>query len=592
LVDAGSAGGAPPRGVKYGLLLAEAVPEIYRLNAFRVTQLPVNATQREISRQVEKIRMAEKIGVAAEVKGGLMPLATSPDSDALRGAVQRLRDPQRRLIDELFWFWPLEDGVENDPALKALETEGTGAASRLWQAAVDEGGRQGAIALHNLAVLAHTVVLDAELDERDGKLSDARRNALKALWTSAYQHWGELRKDELFADVLRERVLDVDDPRLDDSTVANIRKTLAEALASVSARLAVAQFDAGKKEACRRVFAKLRASGLPQADVTRAVREALGPVRARLKACCTSVEKKPGGAPKEILLAAGRLLEQAQPLLALVDMALPEGDATRAGLHDDVAGLVFSMTIDYGNQSEDFRGALPWLERAATIAEGDAALHRISENTDTARENADAKDAYDRAVRSGGASPQYRQGTVGKVTSAGAGAAVGGLGCLWRTLGLFIVIAIIGGIFSLGGKACGCDNSSTSASNSGSTYSQPSNDSGSDYTAPESSDPVPSVNYNTIAKKIDAMIVYGNRLPKTTGANAKAASRFREYGRSIRKWMLANDENAATKRLCDKAIQLAKAETAFQANPYASSNLRSVNASIRAFNRVWDNWNP
>ena len=53
------------RGTRYDVLLAEAVPELVRVNAFRLTQLPVTATQREIGRQVEKVRMAEKLGVAA-----------------------------------------------------------------------------------------------------------------------------------------------------------------------------------------------------------------------------------------------------------------------------------------------------------------------------------------------------------------------------------------------------------------------------------------------------------------------------------------------------------------------------------------------
>jgi len=590
VVDEGSAGEGVRSGVRYGLLLAEAVPELYRTNAFRVTQLPVNATQREISRQVDKIRIAEKIGVAADLKGGLMPLTPVPDSDALRGAVQRLRDPEKRLVDELFWLWPLEDGVEHDVALRTLETEGTEAASRLWQSAANQGGRQGTIALHNLAIVSHAVALDAELDDRDGKLSEAGRQALKTLWSSAFQYWGELRKSEDFADVLRERIRDVDDPRLDDTTVANIRKTLAEALASMSARLAVADFDAGKTEACRRVFAQLRASGLPQSDVRRAVRDALGPVRSRLKASGESFEKKPDGAPREILEAAGRFLEQTERLLLLVDMALPKGDATRTGLHDDVALQVLGMTIDYGNRTEDFRGALPWLERAAKIAEGEAALSRIYENLVKARENADAKDAYDLAVARAAAPPPYRRRTGGSVAAGGASAAVGGMGCLFRTFGIVIVLALIGGGISLAGKACGGD-SSTSSSSAGSSSSQSIYDTGSGSSAPETTDLAPSVNYNAIATKVNAMIKYGNSLPRTAySGDYQAASRYRKHGQSIENWLAKNgDADGRTKQLCDKAIDLATAEATFRVNA-SSSNLSRVNANIDLFNRVWKKW--
>lgn len=589
MVDEGSAGEGVRGGVRYGLLLAEAVPELYRTNAFRVTQLPVNVTQREVSRQVDKIRMADKIGVPVDLKGGLLPLASAPDSDTLRAAVQRLRDPEKRLIDELFWFWPLHDGVEHDVALKALEIEGTGAASRLWQSAADEGGRRGAIALHNLAILSHAAALDAELDDRHGKLSDAGRQALKTLWSTAFQHWGELRKSEGFADVLRERVRDVGDPRLDESTVANVRKTLAEALASISARLAVADFDAGNSEACGRVFAQLRASGLPQSDVRRAVRDALGPVRARLKASGESFEQKPDGAPREILVAARRFLEQTERLLLLVDMALPEGDATRAGLHDDVALTVMGMTIAYANGSEDFRGSLAWLERAAKIAEGEAALHRIAENTSTARENADAEDAYDRAVARAGSPTAYSRGAGRSVAAAGASVAVGGLGCLFRTFGVFLVIALIGGAISLAGKAC--DATSSSSSGSGSTYSQSSTDSGSGSSASGTPDVTPSVNYTAIRRKIRAMIAYNNSLPATLSSpKPSVATRFAMYEGAIETWAALNDPDKETRGLCRKAGSLARAAAVLYRDPSSDSAWSAWKASIGPFNRAWRLW--
>lgn len=585
MVDEESAGGGARRGVSYDLLLAEAVPEIYRHNAFRVTQLPVNATQREISRQVDKIRMAEKIGVAAEATGGLLPLATAPDSDALRGALQRLRDPEKRLIDELLWFWPLDDGVAGDAALKALETEGTGAASRLWQSAVDEGGRRGAIALHNLAILAHAVVLDAELDEQAGKLSDSRRQALEALWSTALKHWGELRKNELFAEALRERVREIDDPRLDESTVANIHRTLAEALASVSARLAVADFDAGQTDACRRVLSKLWDSGLPQADVKRAVREALGPVRARLRASGESFEKKPDGAPREVLVAAGRFLEQTERLLLLVDMALPEGDATRTGLHDDVAMTVMGITVAYVNESDDFRGSLPWLERAAKIAEGEAALDRIAENTDTARENADAEDAYD-AHRSGRVPvstprllPQKKRS--GCVTCGGIVAAI---------FGVLLVIGLIGQA---------CEGSDTSSSSSGSTSGQagsvePPTDT--QAPTPSSSSGKPAAGYqerNDLAQLFKRVWAVHSATPKTLSKPyPELATRLKRLARQIRSWTSTYQTSWGTRRVALEGARFASATGAWYADPFSNSKFKAYKRSFDDFRQHVVKWSP
>ncbi|GEM_PF-3379778 len=592
MVDEGSAEGGS-RGVRYERLLAEAVPEIYRINAFRVTQLPVNATQREVSRQVEKISMAAKIGVAAELNDKVMPLVPPPDSDALRHAVQRLRDPEKRFLDELFWFWPSDDGAEKDVALQTLRTEGPSAAAAVWEAAEGQGGRRGTLAQHNLAVLWHIAALDAEHEERVGNLSDAGRKALPALWDAAFKRWGELRKSVPFWQVLRERVKEINDPRLDDSTVANARKTLPEALAVISARLAMADFDAGKTDACRRVLSRLWESGLPQADIKRAIRDALGPVRARFKASGEAFENRPEGKPRGILVAAGRFLEQTERLLLLVDMALPNGDAMRVGLHDDVALTVMGMTIAYANESEDFRGSIAWLERASTIAEGEAARHRAKENIATARENADAKVAYDRAAVRAAASPRYRQGSGGGVAAAGASAVVGGASCLVRTFGIFIVIALIGGVISLAGKGCGCDSTSSSSSNSGSSYSLSGYDSGSasDSSVPDTPDAAPSVNYNAIANKISAMIKYNNSLPRSvTNAKPSVATKFLMYAGGIETWAALNDPDNETSGLCKKASNLARAAAALYKDPSSDSAWSRWNTNVKTFNRAWRNW--
>lgn len=574
MVDEGSADGGS-RGVRYEHLLAEAVPEIYRANAFRVTQLPVNATQREVSRRVDKIRMAEKIGVAAELNDKVMPLVPSPDSDALRQAVQRLRDPEKRLLDEVFWFWPLEDGDGTDAGLGALRTQGEKAAAEVWGAATGEDGRRGALAHHNLAILCHVEALDAEHEERLGNLNDASRQTLPALWDTVFQRWAELRKNGAFWDALRERVAETNDPRLNDSTVANIRKTLPEALAVVSARLAVADFDAGLTDACRRLLSSLWESGLPQADIKRAVRAALDPVRARLRASGESCEKRPEGAPREILLAAGRFLEQTERLLLLIDMALPEGDATRTGVRDDVAMTLLGMLIDYVNASEDWQGALPWLERAAKIAEGETAQHRVSENLAIVHENAEAKAARDRAARSRAAAyatsrvqaPQMKKRRSSRLHRGG-----------------IVIVVLIG--LGLAGAAMkdGFDGSGSSSSSSTSTLDL------STPTAPANGS-ASSVNYGAIAKKIGAMVKYNNGLPQdVTGPKPSVATKYLMYVGAFETWKALNDPDKETKRLCDKASNLARSAAAWYKDPYSHSAWSRWNASIHSFNLAWRHW--
>src|ERR1044071_2161250 len=91
-------------------LMDVAHPNLYRINAFRITGLPTDATPRDVVRQAERLKIAARIGNAPATSAAPFPLSPAPEDDDVRGAVDRLRDPERRLVEELFWFWP------HDPA--------------------------------------------------------------------------------------------------------------------------------------------------------------------------------------------------------------------------------------------------------------------------------------------------------------------------------------------------------------------------------------------------------------------------------------------------------------------------------------------
>lgn len=225
------ASGGSRRGSRYELLLAESVPEILQRNAFRLTQLPTTATQREVDRQVERVRMAEKLGVPLEA-GGLLPVPGGVGAEALREAVQRLRDPQKRLIDELFWFWPLKDGDRDDPGLAALRSGALTQADAVWVEAGGDGGQRAAIAVHNRAVLALVGALDAGLNA-----AAERQEASSEGWSKALELWDEARRTAPLWTTLARRVEDIGDPRLTAEIVWDIRQTLPECLASIAANL-------------------------------------------------------------------------------------------------------------------------------------------------------------------------------------------------------------------------------------------------------------------------------------------------------------------------------------------------------------------
>src|SRR5215475_6551381 len=97
-------------GQTQGSLLGAVGPEIYRQNAFRLTGLTVTATNRDIRRRAEQLQVAAQFGADAGGSGGVLPLPEAPGTTAVQEAIERLRDPVHRLVDELFWIWPAPGG--------------------------------------------------------------------------------------------------------------------------------------------------------------------------------------------------------------------------------------------------------------------------------------------------------------------------------------------------------------------------------------------------------------------------------------------------------------------------------------------------
>src|ERR1035438_5996434 len=90
-----------------------ATQDLFRNNAFRITGLPVDATTREVSKQAEKIKIFAELRQDAPI-GAAFRIKPPPTLDEIREAIQKLKDPEKRLIDEFFWFWPEEFGQRSE----------------------------------------------------------------------------------------------------------------------------------------------------------------------------------------------------------------------------------------------------------------------------------------------------------------------------------------------------------------------------------------------------------------------------------------------------------------------------------------------
>src|SRR6266542_1187732 len=256
-------------------------PELYRGNAFRVTNLAVDATLRDIDRQWKRLQMRQKLGSSAAEAAGLLPLTPPADLAAVREAVERLREPEKRFFDEFFWFWP----AANDPALPALARGDFSAARTAWQTAAGPDAA-GAVARHNLAVLMHVLALDLECSAGEAKpTSSVRAEQRDRCWAEALLAWKALLEQGEFWELVKERIRTRNEPQLKTDLAFHFREHLPVALLGINAQLALRAAERGAAADMARHKDILSRAGFDTAAST-AVRLALKPIRARIQRLC------------------------------------------------------------------------------------------------------------------------------------------------------------------------------------------------------------------------------------------------------------------------------------------------------------------
>jgi hypothetical protein len=380
-------------------LMEAAHPDVYRHNSFRVAGLSVEATPRDISRHTEKLRMMQRYSGGGTVKTPLM-LDPPPDEHAVKDALHKLNDPEKRLIDEFFWFWPHQLGQsKNDAALAFLAQDDIENAGNCWMKM--EQSSESHVSSHNLAVLFHCLALDWERVALSRTLDAEEAEALQSYWDHAFKRWRVLIDHEPFWSRLSARIRSLEDPRLTTGLSRRMRESTPQAILSINAALAVRYAEAGDIEAARQQVDimkmwdpgkaqdagpyHLKVSMSPAAQ--EALKAALEPIRKRVKSICKNAGSQTDADPTRGDEAARDVIEHTRPLLAVFDCLLPQGHATRDAVHDEVAVVTLQCLIQFGNKTNRWKRFHDLLEVAVAIAAGQSVRDRIQENITTAKNN-------------------------------------------------------------------------------------------------------------------------------------------------------------------------------------------------------------
>ncbi len=364
-------------------LLEAAHPEVYWRNAFRVAALSVEATPRDISRQAERLRMMQTYNAKAASK---TPLALNPppDEHAVREALHKLHDPEKRLIDEFFWFWPHQLGQSRaDEALALLAEDNIDQAAKGWLQM--EESSEAYVSMHNLAVLFHCLALDWEQQAFSRRLDKKEIETVQRYWEDALKRWKVLLEHEPFWSRLTARIRALEDPRLTTGLARRMRVSLPLALLSINATLAVRYAEVGNFEMAER---QLGIMGLWEGSLAqKALGDACEPLRQRIKSICKNAESQANKDPTHGDKATREVIVHTKSLLVILDTLLSPGDSMRDAAHDEVAVCALYCQILFGNKTKNWKISLELLELALPIAVGQAARDRIQENITTVKGN-------------------------------------------------------------------------------------------------------------------------------------------------------------------------------------------------------------
>jgi hypothetical protein len=362
-------------------LIDASTKDLFRKNAFRITGLSVDLTTPQFVRKAEKLKMLVEIGQDPHTQNAAFPMKPPPSLDEIGEAIRNVKDPEKRLIDEFFWFWPEEFGnSQSDPAMQALSKGDLETASQIWSAK-EEQPTDGVVAKHNLALVFHIAALDWENYAVKNEVEEERRQKITDYWKGSFKRWEHLAISEQFWEKVTACIRQINEPdRLPTSFARRMRATLPEALIKINAELALAFAESGRIELARFHIQFMRENSQSLDNFEKIAELVLTPARNRLKEQVRRAKERADKNPRDAANAARELLEQGRKTMFLFDLFFGMESISRNELSDELASVCNLLVIAYDKTTDDYKTSLNILTVVLPYAASVKLRHLIKTN--------------------------------------------------------------------------------------------------------------------------------------------------------------------------------------------------------------------
>ncbi|MFT3869626.1 MAG: hypothetical protein QM715_14315 [Nibricoccus sp.] len=363
-----------------GVLLELVSEKFYRDNPFRQLGLAVLASAREVTKRVDELKLAAEFGIAQpDWSFGPEQALTA---EQIRLAATALKEPTERLVWELFWFWPenFPEDEGEDPALAHLARGETDHAIEIWQGAAMHGQLA---ALHNLAVYYHVQALEMEQQESPPE------DQLVNLWFKSLRFWEKIGDDEGLWARMRSRVKRMADARVTDTFVAQMRTTLAGALAKICASLALTHAQKGLVNRASLHAALVTHIHGDNAGARHALEEYCSPIARRIDARTNEAKNRLATAASSAALdEAWALLRQCNEDLRHIELLCGRTADYFVEVSNGLVGTALDAVVTYQRETQDDFRCLPVLVHLLDMEALPELKNRVQETFQTVYGNA------------------------------------------------------------------------------------------------------------------------------------------------------------------------------------------------------------